>query len=70
LDATILGVAVLILVLGQQLTAATAIWTAVAAGLSILLVELLSRPALALRHHHAPTPEGEPAEPPKGRSVP
>jgi hypothetical protein len=46
LEAAILGVAVLVLILWQYPTAAVAIWTAVLAGLAILLIELLCRPAV------------------------
>lgn len=50
LEATITGAAVLVLVLWQDPGAAAAIWTAVLAGLSIVLVELLSRAAPASGH--------------------
>lgn len=46
LEATILGVAGLVLIFWQEPTAAVAIWTAIIAGLLILLLELASRPAL------------------------
>ena len=55
LEATIVGIAVLVLIFWQDPTAAVAIWTAVLAGLAILLVELLCRPAVA------PGPGGEPS---------
>ena len=46
LESVIIGVAVLVLILWQYPTAAVAIWTAVLAGLAILLIELLCRPAV------------------------
>lgn len=46
LEAVIIGVAVLVLILWQYPTAAVAIWTAVVAGLAILAIELLCRPAV------------------------
>lgn len=46
LEAVIIGVAVLVLILWQYPTAAVAIWTAVLAGLAILLIELLCRAAV------------------------
>ncbi|MFE4197939.1 hypothetical protein ACFRJ9_18950 [Paenarthrobacter sp. NPDC056912] len=45
LEASILGIAVLVLIFWEDPTAAVAIWTAIIAGLLILLVELLCRPA-------------------------
>ena len=50
LEAVIIGVAVLVLILWQYPTAAVAIWTAVLAGLAILLIELLCRPAVVAGH--------------------
>ncbi|MCB5292324.1 hypothetical protein [Arthrobacter sp. SO3] len=50
LEAAVLGVAVLVLILWQYPTAAVAIWTAVLAGLAILLIELLCRPAVVAAH--------------------
>ncbi|MGO4804766.1 hypothetical protein AB4089_06515 [Arthrobacter sp. 2MCAF15] len=47
LEATIVGIAVLVLIFWQDPTAAVAIWTAIVAVLAILLVELLCRPAVA-----------------------
>ncbi|MCB5275271.1 hypothetical protein BJG92_02819 [Arthrobacter sp. SO5] len=47
LETTVVGVAVLVLVLWQYPTAAVAIWTAVLAGLSVVLIEILCRPAVA-----------------------
>ncbi|PJI50174.1 hypothetical protein CTI14_63810, partial [Methylobacterium radiotolerans] len=44
-----------------SLTAATAILTALLAGLSVLLIELLCRPALDLGDRHAAASDGEPA---------
>ena len=56
LEAAIIGVAVLVLILWQYPTAAVAIWTAVLAGLAILLIELLCRPAVAAEHAGGPEP--------------
>ncbi|MGO4230653.1 hypothetical protein AB4Y72_17540 [Arthrobacter sp. YAF34] len=47
LEATVVGIAVLVLIFWQDPTAAVAIWTAVLAVLAVLLVELLCRPAVA-----------------------
>jgi hypothetical protein len=47
IEATVVGIAVLVLIFWQDPTAAVAIWTAVLAGLVILVVELLCRPAVA-----------------------
>lgn len=46
LETTVIGIAVLVLILWQYPTAAVAIWTAVLAALAILLIELLCRPAI------------------------
>ncbi|MFF2243533.1 hypothetical protein ACFVTM_05065 [Arthrobacter sp. NPDC058130] len=67
LEATVVGIAVLVLIFWQDPTAAVAIWTAVLAVLVILLVELLCRPAVA----HGPDGEatalaGGPPAPPAG----
>lgn len=48
LEATVAGIAVLVLILWQYPTAAVAIWTAVLAGLAVLLIELLCRPAVVV----------------------
>jgi hypothetical protein len=53
LEATVVGIAVLVLIFWQDPTAAVAIWTAILAVLAILVVELLCRPAVA------PGPGGE-----------
>ena len=45
LEAAVAGVAVLVLIFWQYPTPAVAIWIAILAGLAILLIELLSRPA-------------------------
>ena len=63
LEAVIIGVAVLVLILWQYPTAAVAIWTAVLAGLAILLIELLCRPAVVAGHA---TGAGQVAEPVPG----
>ncbi|ASN20174.1 hypothetical protein [Arthrobacter sp. YN] len=47
LEAAILGVAVLVLIFWQEPTAGVAIWTAIIAGLLILIVEIVCRPAIA-----------------------
>ena len=47
IEATVVGIAVLVLIFWQDPTAAVAIWTAVLAVLAILVVELLCRPAVA-----------------------
>ncbi|WP_144670036.1 hypothetical protein [Arthrobacter sp. U41] len=62
LEAAILGVAVLVLILWQYPTAAVAIWTAVLAGLAILLVELLCRPAVVAAHADEPVTTGAPEQ--------
>ena len=62
LEAAILGVAVLVLILWQYPTAAVAIWTAVLAGLAILLVELLCRPAVVAAHAPEPATTGPPEQ--------
>ena len=62
LEAAILGVAVLVLILWQYPTAAVAIWTAVLAGLAILLVELLCRPAVVAAHAAEPVTTGPPEQ--------
>ncbi|HEX9229651.1 MAG TPA: hypothetical protein VF885_23890, partial [Arthrobacter sp.] len=62
LEAAILGVAVLVLILWQYPTAAVAIWTAVLAGLAILLVELLCRPAVVAAHAAEPVTAGPPEQ--------
>jgi len=62
IEATVVGIAVLVLIFWQDPTAAVAIWTAVLAVLVILVVELLCRPAVA--GMPAPEPGAEPgAEP-------
>ena len=80
LEATIVGIAVLVLIFWQDPTAAVAIWTAVLAVLAILLVELLCRPAVApgaggepsaTEPAVAPGPGGEPsATEPAAESAP
>ncbi|MDR7082769.1 hypothetical protein J2X01_002059 [Arthrobacter ginsengisoli] len=70
LEAAIVGVAVLVLILWQYPTAAVAIWTAVLAGLAILLIELLCRPAVAAGHAAEPVTGGTPAEPNPTRPLP
>ncbi|MET3950004.1 hypothetical protein [Arthrobacter sp. UYEF36] len=60
LEAVILGVAVLVLILWQYPTAAVAIWTAVLAGLAILLIELVCRPAVVAGHASGAVQAGEP----------
>lgn len=77
LEATIVGIAVLVLIFWQDPTAAVAIWTAVVAVLAILLVELLCRPAVAAGpdgpdvEASATEPvTGPPAPPPGPLSVP
>lgn len=62
LEAAILGVAVLVLILWQYPTAAVAIWTAVLAGLAILLIELLCRPAVVAAHAAEPVTAGPPEQ--------
>jgi hypothetical protein len=62
LEAAILGVAVLVLILWQYPTAAVAIWTAVLAGLAILLVELLCRPAVVAAHAAEPVTAAPPEQ--------
>ncbi|WP_082492775.1 hypothetical protein [Arthrobacter sp. Leaf69] len=62
LEAAILGVAVLVLILWQYPTAAVAIWTAVLAGLAILLIELLCRPAVVAAHTAEPVTTGPPEQ--------
>ena len=54
LEAVVVGIAVLVLIFWQDPTAAVAIWTAVLAGVAVLVVELLCRPAVAL------APDAEP----------
>lgn len=49
LEAAVAGVAVLVLIFWQYPTADVALWTAAGAGVLILLIELLCRPALAPR---------------------
>ena len=63
LEAAVLGVAVLVLILWQYPTAAVAIWTAVLAGLAILLIELLCRPAVVAGHAAEPVTGGPPEVP-------
>ena len=60
LEAAVVGLAVLVLILWQYPTAAVAIWTAVVAGLAILLIELLCRPAVVAAHAAEPVPGGSP----------
>ena len=62
LEATVIGVAVLVLILWQYPTAAVAIWTAVLAGLAIVLIEILCRPAVAGGQASEPVTSGPPAE--------
>lgn len=62
LEAAILGVAVLVLILWQYPTAAVAIWTAVLAGLAILLIELLCRPAVVAAHAAEPVTAAPPEQ--------
>jgi hypothetical protein len=57
LETTVVGIAVLVLILWQYPTAAVAIWTAVLAGLAVLLIEVLCRPAIA------PGPSAAPGTP-------
>lgn len=59
LEAAVIGAAVLVLVLRQHPTTAGALWTAVLAGLSILLIELLCRSAVASHDRDTPAPSGE-----------
>ncbi|GIU57508.1 hypothetical protein [Arthrobacter sp. NicSoilC12] len=62
IEATVVGIAVLVLIFWQDPTAAVAIWTAVLAVLVILVVELLCRPAVA------GGPGAEPGAEPGGES--
>lgn len=66
LEAAVIGVAVLVLILWQYPTAAVAIWTAVLAGLAILLIELLCRPAVAAEHGGESLPGSPPSGPAAG----
>ena len=66
LEAAVIGVAVLVLILWQYPTAAVAIWTAVLAGLAILLIELLCRPAVAAAHAGETVPGSPPGGPVAG----
>lgn len=61
LEAAIIGIAVLVLILWQYPTAAVAIWTAVLAGLAILLIELLCRPAVVAGQMAGNSQAAEPA---------
>jgi hypothetical protein len=70
LEAAVAGIAVLVLIFWQYPTAAVAIWTAVIAALVILLVELLCRPALALRPAAGPgTVSTVESQPPPGPEI-
>ncbi|CAH0291891.1 hypothetical protein SRABI26_04256 [Arthrobacter sp. Bi26] len=81
LEATVIGIAALVLIFWQDPTAAVAIWTAILAVLAILLVELLCRPAVVAEPAPGtepapgaePTPGtgagGEPGAEPEGESV-
>ena len=62
----VIGGAVLVLVLWPYPTAAVAIWTAVLAGLGILLIELLCRPAVVEQSQDSRTGDGQdgPVPPP------
>ena len=70
LEATVIGVAVLVLILWQYPTAAVAIWTAVLAGLAIIVIEILCRPAVAAVPATEPVTSGPPAESHPTRPIP